>query len=119
MAVSFVFPITGLGVDLCPFHRATGLPCPGCGMSRAMAAMSQGDLGAALGLHPFVVFAWPAFLVLALLAVAPSGLTARVERALDRHGESLTRGYRVVFTAFLGFGVLRLLVVLTLQTPFP
>lgn len=39
------------GLD-CPFWQA-GLPCPGCGLTRATAAASQGDLPAAFRLNPF------------------------------------------------------------------
>ncbi|HEU0034362.1 MAG TPA: DUF2752 domain-containing protein [Kofleriaceae bacterium] len=36
----------------CPFLRATGLPCPFCGMTRATMAMASGDFGGALHFHP-------------------------------------------------------------------
>jgi hypothetical protein len=119
MAGSVFFPVSGLGVDLCPLHRVTGLPCPGCGLTRAMAAMSQGDLSSALGLNPFVLFAWPVFVVLALLALVPPAWRERVERRLDAHGPALTRAYRIVLAAFVGFGALRLVLVLALRVHFP
>lgn len=36
----------------CWFRSVTGIPCPGCGMSRAWLAALRGDLAAALGYHP-------------------------------------------------------------------
>lgn len=119
MVGSAFFPVGGLGVDLCPFHRTTGLPCPGCGMSRALAALTQGDWVAALGLHPFVLVAWPLFVGLALLALAPSSVSARVGRWLDGRGEALARAYRIVLVAFVGFGALRLALMLIAGQGFP
>jgi hypothetical protein len=113
------FPVAGLSVDLCPVHRVTGLPCPGCGLSRALAAASQGDFGAALGLNPFVVFVWPLFLTLALLAFAPGSVRTQVAAALDARGPRLSAAYRVVLTAFLAFGVLRFAVFAALGQQFP
>ena len=40
-------------VSLCPFRAATGLPCPGCGMTRAMVSLGRLDLDGAMRLHPF------------------------------------------------------------------
>jgi hypothetical protein len=53
------FPITA-APTLCPFALVTGTACPGCGLTRAAAALAQGDLGMALSFHPlvFVVLAW-------------------------------------------------------------
>ena len=34
----------GIGIP-CPFHAITGLRCPGCGISRALAALLHGDIG--------------------------------------------------------------------------
>lgn len=36
----------------CPFLWFTGIPCPGCGMTRAFLALVQGDFLAAFGYHP-------------------------------------------------------------------
>src|SRR4051812_20370507 len=40
------------GMD-CPLMRTTGLPCPGCGLSRACVAFLHGDFHDALTLHAF------------------------------------------------------------------
>ncbi|MFH1679991.1 MAG: DUF2752 domain-containing protein [Candidatus Eisenbacteria bacterium] len=36
----------------CPFHLATGAPCPTCHGLRALAALGRGEIGAALALNP-------------------------------------------------------------------
>ncbi len=45
-----------LGLVLCPFRLATHLPCPGCGMTRAMLALCHADLRTALVAHPLSPF---------------------------------------------------------------
>lgn len=119
VAASTVFPVSGLGVDLCPMHLATGLPCPGCGLSRGVAAISQGDFAAAAGLNPFSLLAWPVLVVLAVLALAPERLVRRLEARLDVHGPVLTRAFHVVLAALLGFGLLRLAWLLATGESFP
>jgi hypothetical protein len=43
----------------CPFHKLTGLYCPGCGSLRAIHQLLHGNLTAALGLNPFMVLSLP------------------------------------------------------------
>src|SRR5947207_3360764 len=44
------------GPVLCPLCRLTGVPCPGCGLTRSCAACLHGDLGLSLSFHPFGPF---------------------------------------------------------------
>ena len=39
-------------VDLCGFHRLTGLPCPTCGLTRAVCHAARGHWAVSLGYHP-------------------------------------------------------------------
>ena len=41
-----------LGGPACPVYNILGLPCPGCGMTRALGAALAGDLALAWQLHP-------------------------------------------------------------------
>jgi len=50
------------GPVLCLFRMTTGLPCPGCGMTRAWCELCHGHVGASLALHP-VGFLLGAYLV--------------------------------------------------------
>lgn len=57
------------GFPLCPLAGSFGIPCPGCGLTRATLALLHGDVRSALQLHPLV-------LVLTPLAAAVSCVTA-------------------------------------------
>lgn len=43
----------------CPVQVALGVPCPGCGMTRATHLLFHGDVGAALRMHPLVLMLGP------------------------------------------------------------
>lgn len=50
----------------CWFHRMTGWPCPGCGLTRAFRALAHGDFPGAWQLNPFAFLFYGFFLLLAL-----------------------------------------------------
>jgi len=43
----------------CPFHKYTGLDCPGCGSQRAVHALLHGDVPAALDYNLLLVISLP------------------------------------------------------------
>lgn len=59
----------------CPFLHVIGLPCPGCGLSRACIALLQGDWSGALEMHAFA----PIF-VLALILVLGAAILPRPQQ---------------------------------------
>jgi len=54
----------------CPIFRATGIPCPGCGLSRATVLLLKGDLAGSFRFHafaPIFLFAIAALILSVLL----------------------------------------------------
>jgi hypothetical protein len=79
VALAALPPLSG-GVTLCPIAMITGVPCPGCGMTRAVSHLVNGDLEAAFGFHPLVIplillgaVAWAWFLFSRVARVRPIG----------------------------------------------
>jgi hypothetical protein len=68
----------------CPLLETTGIPCPGCGMSRACVALLKGDIEGSLHLHaaaPFLIAAIALLLAGGLLPPRPRAwLLGRVEQ---------------------------------------
>lgn len=107
IAASFVLPFDGFGFDVCAVHRMTGLPCPGCGLTRAFISLAHGDLVTALGSNPFSVLLFPLFVLLSAFVLLPSGMRGRVEGWLSLRANQVGALYRVGLLAFIGFGAAR------------
>jgi hypothetical protein len=59
-AVLYRFPPTQYGFyPICPIHQYTGWLCPGCGMTRALAALMRGNLREALHWNPLIAILVP------------------------------------------------------------
>ncbi len=109
LLLAFVLPPTRgahiAGVPtLCGFRSLTGLPCPGCGITRSVVCAAHGDLPDALRFHPLgplVLFSLSVFTLLRL-----TGMDARLLRRLPRHlGEAACA---LVIVALIGIWVARL-----------
>lgn len=73
VTVSMVWTTHGVehGPELCPFRAMTGLPCPGCGLTRSWVFLGHGDVGAAVGFNAF----GPVLFVVMVVATAVAGWT--------------------------------------------
>lgn len=64
----------------CPIRYATGVPCPGCGMTRAWLSVLHGDLAAAFAYHPLF---WAVPLAVALALARAVVRQKNFQRAFD------------------------------------
>lgn len=66
-----VLKMAGLGGWQCPINTAFGQPCPGCGLTRALAALIGGNWQTALQTHPLAPLAAAAMVLLTAVAILP------------------------------------------------
>lgn len=76
--VQGVLVASGLPGWPCPVRHLLGIPCPGCGLTRATTALLHGDWQASLTLHAFAPLFLLAFALLGLSVLLPE----RPRRAL-------------------------------------
>ena len=84
-------------VPACPFHALTGLPCPGCGATRAALALARGDLGGALAWNPLAALA----LIGGVLACALAPLWIAARGPVPRFAPALPARARLALVAAL------------------
>ena len=104
-----VLPAGGAGIPVCLFQALSGLPCPGCGLTRGLSSLIQGHPGAAFAYHPFAFIILPMFLALALHNFLPRAARQRVQAFCGAHDRLIRRGYHGFVYAFVAFGVVRML----------
>lgn len=96
-AIAFELP-------LCPTATVFGVPCPGCGLTRATLRLFHGDLGGALALHPLApalapLVAWLA----AKAALGYLGFGALTASAPSRRSSAFTSAFgAALLMALLG-----------------
>lgn len=90
--------IVGAIPVFCPFEALTGIPCPGCGMTRAMLSLIAGNPGDAAVHNPFCFFLL--FVVAASILPAPW-----LKKAFPGAGRVLPHLYIVVLVLVIGFWV--------------
>ena len=74
----------GLPGWVCPWKAATGIPCPGCGLTRATIRLARGEFGEAMHLHPFAPVAMTGIVLILAAAVGPAPLRSRLVQGVAR-----------------------------------
>src|SRR4029453_12112969 len=93
----------------CPFFHLTGVPCPGCGLTRATMLLLQGDVNASFRFHAFAPIVLLGILMVTLAAVLPKSLiqplVLRTERLERQTGLTV-----MILTGLILYWLTRLLV---------
>lgn len=71
----------------CPFFRLTGVPCPGCGLTRACLLLLKGDIRASIKFHAFA----PIFVVFISLVILSTLLPRSLTEPVIQKAETLER----------------------------
>ncbi|GAA3670226.1 hypothetical protein GCM10022237_32540 [Nocardioides ginsengisoli] len=92
------------GPVICPFRRITGLPCPGCGLTRSWTYLTHGWWHHAVSANAF-----GPVLALVVLGLAVAVVRARLRRQPAPSLDRLVKhpAARIVLIAWLGFAVVR------------
>jgi len=97
----------GLKCWPCPIKSSLGVPCPGCGLSTAMALLIRGDWEAAIFTHAFA----PVFLFVFILTAVLGVLPEHLHRASVRRIGAMEKGSGFIpflLVAMLAYWALRL-----------
>jgi hypothetical protein len=82
--------MSGLPSWICPLRELWGIPCPGCGLSRAITALVRGDWQTSFTFHLFAPFFLLALILMAWVTFLPGPqqqwLISRVETIERRTG---------------------------------
>ena len=74
----------GFGGWQCPMFSTLGVPCPGCGLSRAAMLLLRGEFGRALSMHAFTPVLVGALAMLFVAAAAGARTRERLAGAVRR-----------------------------------
>ena len=80
--------LAGLPAWSCPMLAATGIPCPGCGLTRATMAFVRGDFAQSFQIHAFAPIFLFALVVMFITLVLPESKRYDVIQKISRFESS-------------------------------
>jgi len=104
--VACVTPPHGTGLTLCWIKASTGLPCPGCGLTRSLSCALRGMFVESWHYHPLGMLILLLFILTAGASAMPRLRNALVHYIERRRGW-FERIHFVFVIAFVGFGAVR------------
>src|SRR5262245_17179446 len=97
--------LNSVGAARCWIWDATGLPCPGCGLTRSLGAGLQGEWAESWHQHPFGLFILGLFILTLTLHLLPRSVREGFKKKVDDRPRFFHCGYVLFVVAFLGFGI--------------
>jgi hypothetical protein len=100
LAAAPLAPLVAGGLPACPLKSFTGVPCPGCGTTRAALALARLDVAAAFAVSPLAAAAWCGLIAGGLVAGARA-LAGRPVPSWPRFGRGGEIAWRVAVVGVL------------------
>jgi Protein of unknown function (DUF2752) len=106
-AVHLTLVATGLPGWQCPLRYSLGVPCPGCGLSRAVKALVSGHVEQSIAIHAFAPIALGVLMLILLTVLQPRTQQKRMIqqiRQIEQLGVST-----ILIVVFMMYWLVRLL----------
>ncbi len=107
IAIAAVHPAHGLGFPICFSAYFTGVPCPGCGLTRSLSCAIRADFASSIAYHPFGIPILAASFAVAAASLLPAHLRHRMADRLGATPRLLGAAYITFVASFLAYGILR------------
>ena len=104
---ALLLPPHGLGIPMCLLDATTGIPCPGCGLTRSVTCIGHLRFADAWGYHPFGFLVFAVALLAGITNLVPSATRSRLAVWLGRHDRVLRAMTLVAVVMFVAFGTAR------------
>src|SRR5687767_7154058 len=109
LAVAFLLPPSGIGINLCWLRGDFRLLCPGCGLTRSLSCAVRGSFYESWLFPPFGPFIVVMFFLVASVSLLPNEKRRQLADWMERRIQ-VFRSFTVAFVAsFCAYGLLRAL----------
>jgi len=101
-------PPVGWSNSMCSLQKNTGIPCPGCGMTRAVSSTLHGKLKWSMGFHPMGPLTAAGLVAVGLIGILPRRLRSRMVDPLAPYDKIIGIILAAYFVALIGYGFYRI-----------
>jgi hypothetical protein len=109
LLVAAISPPHGFGISVCWFSSATGLPCPGCGVTRSLSCGLRGLWLESWHYHPMGLLILALFGFTAAQSLLPRPAREHLAQGTKGHALLFNTVYLAFVVAFISFGFARAL----------
>jgi len=112
LALAIVTPPHGGSFSICWFKNCTGLPCPGCGLTRSLSCGLRGMFFESLHYHPMGLLILFLLITIAFASLLPRSGKKILAGSIESHAFAFNSAYLAFVFSFVLFGTSRLLTTL-------
>ena len=108
LALAIATPPHGTSFSICWFENCTGLPCPGCGLTRSFSCALHGMFLESLHYHPLGLLILLLLVSIAGVSLLPLPLKRRIADYIASRAFAFNSAYFAFVVAFITFGAGRI-----------